>query len=54
MGDFSTSLLNEWILKHIWPFILEIWPVANIFEILCALRFCNKAWKELVDGSKDM
>ncbi len=54
MKNFSTSLLNELILKHIWPLILEIWLVANIFEILCALHFCNKAWKELLDGSKDL
>jgi len=54
MGDFSTSLFNELILKHIWHLILEIWLVANIFEILFALHFYNKTWKELVDGNKNL
>jgi hypothetical protein len=42
MGDFSTSLLNELILKHIWPLILEIWLVAKILKFYMLCIFTTK------------
>jgi len=42
MEDFSTSLFNELILKHIWPLILEIWLVAKKIEIFMCFAFLQQ------------
>jgi hypothetical protein len=45
------SLLDELIIKCIWPFILKITLILTRLKVLCNLRATNKAWKTLVDSS---